>query len=568
MSQPARQKRLPSRTVDALALQVAALANGQRHHMASWILKTVHDAVNAHPLPAGCVLDPPAAGEYFGRVRQHVEAQIAAMTQSYPSVQWLWYLRRLPDLFDGRLATTGPSDRALMELMAATSTRDCSELPTTDGQIVFPVTDGVIRRVLRLSAMTIVLSEIHSKLRRAGKGTSFRAGADGLPEAIPKSAVDQAIALYDLRVAEGEDGLLAPGARILSADLRTGDPAPIFTVNELPAWQDLPAFYGPLKDNAWLTVRGRFVPHVSSIAALPEVLAGVKRPTTGWWHPSFPAVLTLLQALYWYLQEFTGVGGLSIIRYGYLTMPRQILQEVVDEALPALQPRFEKWFPGSAPAVAAEVFDGLESLNVALWPNEPGPVLHPAGDDVLIDVACASRHLIRMCTIAPDGGGPLPNARADRFETDVQHLLDNSAWKPGSGLVPGMKPDPDGSGPITDLDAVGENGTTLLVVSCKSVPYNYSYDAGVFRTVNNVASMIDKAVAKWDSVVQTLTDTPVGRNYDLSRFQRIVGIVCLPHVPYTLIGPATETVATGPDGSILRRVCSYSELHRWLQSHS
>ncbi|MGW0886329.1 hypothetical protein [Streptomyces sp. NPDC002671] len=556
----------PRKTIrDLRALEFAALAEQQRHQMLPWMLKTLQDATEAHPLPAGQVLDPPAAGEYFGRVRQHIEARITAMTQSYPPIQWLWYLRRLPDLFDGRLPTTGPSDRALMGLMAATSTKTCPQLPVVKGEIAFPVTDGVVRRVLRLCAMTIVLSEVHSATRRAGKGISFRAAAQGLPQGIPDPDIEQAIELYDQRVAQGEDGLLASGTRVLSPDHNVGDPAPLITIAELPSWRELPAFRGPLKDNTWLRARGRFVPEQMSIAALPQILAQA-RPQEAWWRPAFPALLALLQALHWYMWEFTGVGGLSAIRYGYLTLPHRVLEEVLDDVLPVLRGQFETWFPGAAPSSARQVIADLEALPITLWPNEPGPVLHHAGDDVLVDFAAATRHLMQMCTIASPGGGPLPNARADHFEHAVQGLIDASAWKPGPGLERGMRPDPYGDGPITDLDAVGEKDGTLLVVSCKSIPYTAAYDAGEYGAVRNVSSTVDKAIDKWHEVVETLTTQPVGQNYDFSRFERIVGVVCIPHVPYTPIGRATETLLTTSAGHPLRRVNSYSELSRWLNA--
>jgi hypothetical protein len=47
---------------------------------------------------------------------------LRALPQSYPAVQWLWCLRRLPDLFEGELPTAGLYDRGLMVLMTTTST--------------------------------------------------------------------------------------------------------------------------------------------------------------------------------------------------------------------------------------------------------------------------------------------------------------------------------------------------------------------------------------------------------------------------------------------------------------
>ncbi|MET9104057.1 hypothetical protein [Streptomyces antibioticus] len=70
-------------------------------------------------LPA--VLRPVEAREYT-LLRQIFEQALRALPQSYPAVQWLWYLRRLPDLFEDELPTSGLYDCSLMELMATTST--------------------------------------------------------------------------------------------------------------------------------------------------------------------------------------------------------------------------------------------------------------------------------------------------------------------------------------------------------------------------------------------------------------------------------------------------------------
>ncbi|MFE7359298.1 hypothetical protein ACFU8Q_41090 [Streptomyces sp. NPDC057543] len=111
---------------------------------------------------------------------------------------------------------------------------------------------------------------------------------------------------------------------------------------------------------------------------------------------------------------------------------------------------------------------------------------------------------------------------------------------------------------------MGERGDTLLIVSCKSRPYTPCYDAGDHKTVRNGATLVQRAVAQWEEVVATLTKQPVGANYDLSRYRRILGTVCIPHTPYTPLGRATEIIDANDEGQPLRAANSYEELAAWL----
>ncbi|MGE7389358.1 hypothetical protein ACQKM2_28185 [Streptomyces sp. NPDC004126] len=498
-------------------------------------------------------------------MRQTTEAEIRTMVQSYPSVQWLWYLRRLPDLFDGALSTTGPYDRGLMDLVAAASAKACTQLPITGGEINFPVTDGVVRRVLRLCAMAVTLSDIHSRLRRAGKGIAFAPQGEGFPADVPNASVRAAIDLYDRRVCAHPTGLTSPGTIMLTPDYRDGDPLPIVLVSPLPAWDMLPTWQGPLSGGTPMTTRGRFTPHVISLREVRAVLGLTPTRTTPWWEPELPALIALLQALSMYLTYDTAGGWLSLVRYGYVVLRWEILRELLDRALPWLKAELDSWFPPSAFADAQQILERLDGLPVSLWPQEPGPIFHRAGPDVLVDFDAASRHLFRQCTVAPINDTPVSKIRADHFEETVQQLIDRSPWKPSqTAPVRNFKPRPLGSGVLTDFDAVGELGDTLLIVSCKSRPYTAQYDAGDYKAVRNAATLVEGAVAKWSEVVATLTEQPVGANYDFSRYRRILGVVCIPHTPYTVLGAATEVLDINAGGNVLRAANSYEELAAWI----
>ncbi|MET7938395.1 IS3 family transposase [Streptomyces sp. NPDC005322] len=114
----------------------------------------------------------------------------------------------------------------------------------------------------------------------------------------------------------------------------------------------------------------------------------------------------------------------------------------------------------------------LDELPVTTWPLTPPPVLHHADPDIVVDLDAATRHLLALCAIAPERQGPLVTIRAEHFEQTVQRLIDRWPWKP-SPRAPrrGLKPRPHGQNVLTDFGAVGEDGDTLLLVSCKSRPY-------------------------------------------------------------------------------------------------
>ncbi|MFE7509884.1 hypothetical protein ACFU8I_01405 [Streptomyces sp. NPDC057540] len=551
--------------VDDLALQFAGLAEREWPQTGTtWRQRSIQDALAAHSRAAQ-ELDPKAAGEYFTALRRTTEAAICDMVQSYPSVQWLWYLRRLPDLFDGALPTTGPYDRQLMDLMAAASTKTCAQLPIVEGQISFPVTEGVVRRVLRLCAMAVTLSDIHSRLRRAGKGIAFMPQPEGLPVDVPNEPVRAAIDLYDQRVCAHPTGLTSPGTLMLPSDHRDEDPLPIFLVSARPVWDMLPTWQGALDRGTPMTTLGRFAPHISSLREVRTVLAQTPMRTSPWWEPELPALIALLQALSNYLAHDTAGGWLSLVRYGYITLRWKILSDLLNRTLPLLRTELDTWFPPSTLVDAQQVLERLDSLPLSLWPQEPGPIFHRAGPDVLVDFDAASRHLLRLCTVAPANDTPVSKIRADHFEDTVQQLIDRSPWKPSQAApARSFKPRPVGREVLTDFDAVGEEGDTLLIVSCKSRPYTARYDAGDHKTVRNAATLVEGAVTKWAEVVAALTEQPVGANYDFSRYRRILGVVCIPHTPYTVLGPATEVVDTNAAGQILRAANSYEELAAWL----
>jgi hypothetical protein len=131
-------------------------------------------------------------------------------------------------------------------------------------------------------------------------------------------------------------------------------------------------------------------------------------------------------------------------------------------------------------------------------------------------------------------GGSVANAWAFAFEREVQALIDSSSWQPSAQVrdLVGRTARLNGE-PITDLDAIGENGGRLLLVSCMSVAGSDGYLRGDFNAVRNLRTAVESKVAEWDDRLDQLRRAPVGDNYDLAGYE-IVGAVVVPFRPFLL----------------------------------
>ena len=112
---------------------------------------------------------------------------------------------------------------------------------------------------------------------------------------------------------------------------------------------------------------------------------------------------------------------------------------------------------------------------------------------------------------------------------------------------------------LTDVDALGVNGNTILLVSCKSIVYSPEYDAGEFRIVRNVATVVNDAVKYWHDIMRLLRENGRGDNFDFTTFDNILGVVCTPFVVFTSDESALREITDG-----LRAAVSLDELNRWL----
>jgi hypothetical protein len=165
-------------------------------------------------------------------------------------------------------------------------------------------------------------------------------------------------------------------------------------------------------------------------------------------------------------------------------------------------------------------------------------------------------------TIPSSGGGALVNARGSHFEQYVQETIDHTSWVP--------KPPPRelcrrtlrlNGRPITDVDALAVSGSTILLVSCKSIPYTYEHDRGDYATVRNIRTHIEQADIEWQQRVDRLRRERSGDNYNFKGYE-IYGVVCTPFAVFTH-RPQTRIMMERAD-RFLRATCSVSELQVFL----
>jgi hypothetical protein len=207
------------------------------------------------------------------------------------------------------------------------------------------------------------------------------------------------------------------------------------------------------------------------------------------------------------------------------------------------------------------IVNSLLKMKGEIWPMTPGPPLRAEGDRLFVDLYSATNQLNGALQL-PARGGAIANTRSQHFENSVQDLIDRSQWRPNEIIRRyRQRPMRYHGDSLTDIDAIGCYGRILLLVSCKSIDYSPQYDVGEYRLVRNVVSLVEEAIKSWNRKCEFFRQSLVGDNYDFRGFDKIIGVVCTPHVMYTPIGVSTQPIADG-----LLAAASLSELNNWLHS--
>jgi hypothetical protein len=520
-------------------------------------------------LAAGEVLGPEEATEYLHAVRKAIETEADQLAQLYTQTEWLWYLRRVPrSFFRGHLVTTEIADHALAESLTGLSRNpDDVRRIMVFGESKYPTVSSALEPVAKIACLAQLLGRTHAWLRRAGKGTRYLVTSRDLPEPIEDLPLERAITLFDERSAADLTQPWHPSLNQFPTKAEhTGWPLlgvgmPSGVSGQVSSWR------GRLSRQHWAIMVGRFGPVFLTIEGLEASIQRAGPRPERWWPEELPSLVLLMQAFAREVVFGSEYAGVTLPEVGYLPRGRLWLMGLLDSALTELRSDLDRLFPNSLPDTGAGVLEHLEQLHPQLWPHRRGPVIRFSkyanydefADQVLIDLHAATQRLQDMITVSAALGGPLVNVNAARFEEAVQMVINASPWNPPPKLAQLRNRHLKlGSSTITDIDAIGQQGDTVLIVSCKNINRTPDYDAGEFKAVQGPRTSLKQAVAKWADVIQTLQMNPTGNNYDLSGLH-LVGVIVTPTVMF-LDPPGALTTTISSDSVKLYQVASLGEL--------
>jgi hypothetical protein len=512
------------------------------------------------------LLDARSAYDYLDRCRRYVENALRKVARNYSPFEWLWYLRRVPEtVFAGKLLTTAIYDRFLAETAGAIYGDQLRQRVVSNAglQINFPVEKKAARKVFQLCLLTIYLSNIHSSLRYAGKGVCF--GQDEgilLPVAKPTEEEMIAISSYDRRI---EKQTLAAGYPLAG------------TIGGTIAPEDQTT-----DENLDITLLGGTEPHDVEVededtgltlafhtrfGTLPVSLAHMAALNQGfgrtWWPEGAAALLVLLRACPILLDQWRALQLRTPLSYGYMLVSEERLDQLLAAQSGENKRMIERILGSSeVPNTATELLAQLDQLPKSLWPLIPGGATKGKfGNQCLIDWHAASLMLPRIFEY-PRADGDAGNVRADHFEPRVQEIINSTKWSPSPDLLEKRgKPLKRGGKTWTDFDAVGEFEDTLLMVDCISILHDSEYDKGDWNRVTAAESRLIEKQRKWSEKKKELQADFEIDGLDLSRFRKVIAVVCSPQPFYVRTGSCTADAAPG-----LPNVVTTDELMSWLNA--
>lgn len=488
----------------------------------------------------------------------------------FSSARWLFLLRRLSnDVFSGSRRTTLGYSRILAEVLTEeTETVDTAAVDAT-GTYVFPTDDAQLRHLGRLVAVADCIYDIHVHYRFAGKNCSFRSSRDdGILVPIVADDTRRAIEAYDTRNENSGAGLQIRLGIASLADLdRKQQRLTPDTVDIVLSWRLLDRQQlirvgtlcerlrlDPPLDYPAKSVLRTYEPSLISVDDIGAVFRTGEASINVTLPLEFECNLLLLMIASRYVTSGTRL--LRTIEVGYFILPEDEFHSRLESYFTPCVALLKRTIPNYAgPQCLESLVSVLENCESNLWPLHQLRSIRRTKGFLMIDVRAATVAVVMQTSLVPkDGRGA--NVRAYLFEDRVQNIIDQTAWRPSArASVFRGRTLKRGNSPLTNIDAVGERDDTLLIVSCKSIPYSKEYDRGVFSAVRNASTTVRAAIERWQDVAQTLRRQPKGRNYDVTRWKQIVPIVCTPFAVYTEDERALSFALPS-----LRSVCSAEEL--------
>lgn len=506
------------------------------------------------------LINPLDAQQYLKQCMAAVENGLIDMAQRFSPIQWLWYLRRFPKIhliedegFENYCLTLATS------LSARSHRKDDSE--QFDTQLSFPLTQSIANYVLAFVAGVYDLGDLHIRYGAAARDIPFRFRAKHLPYAILTESKKKSGEIFDERQEIGISGLtgtipskdeMSESSELLVID-KLYNPVPMqlpyFEFHGLATPLSIPTYYLPSP-----------VPlqHISNLYKLTN--NGNEQ-----WLSRDAFSLMLLAGLLLPISASAPEHSINIAMYGYSVHERTDFVmdywPMFDELVSAINNLVPDADLPSTPMHLLKVIENLDTNSHPVFPE----VVIGNKKWIVVDHASVNHRLGKMLRF-PNLCGEIGNARGIYFENAIQSYIDTSPWKPSDKLrgmrqVHLIRSGDSKNNKITDIDAIGESGDTLLLISCKAIVFSIGQDIGEFSALKSARENLDKAVIKWQAVKAELLDSPIGQNYDFSRYAKIIAIVCTPQVIYT-----ESDLSLSYEVSNLRKSATALELIAWLNT--
>lgn len=482
-------------------------------------------------------------------------------------VVWHWRLRNLPAPVFGADAIQQASVSDLADTFTGNST---AAGPPDWSRQVLEHDPGPLEPALKLVEGAKILYHIHQLANWCSRGSrlAFKGRSDTLPILEITSAEKESDDLFRRRLERAYALMSAHSMPIASAGIPLGrtnlDFKPsdisdsIFIVRRIMPPVAFEMSKRPFGHDTPHIGVARFILDPITLDRLRVLNQSKTVSDAQWWDDAAPHLMMVLR-----------IGSLiaaeshrgTLYPAGLFFSREAVLLKSWSELFSYSLKGIDNLLPGAKlPRTPEELVSELETVHGLVRPIVPGPVIRRLNDILCVDLYAASKLLDHALEFPRTITGAAAQVRGRQLEPHVQSVINNSLWKPGEKLasIVGRKLKRKDGTDITDVDAIGESGDTLLFVSAKGFITSSEYFAGDFRALRRLLTDVERAHADLRGKIAQLSDCT---SFDFSCYKKVIATVCTYNPIWTPVGPLTQEVAPG-----LLPVTSINELAHWCAS--
>ncbi|HPJ81599.1 MAG TPA: hypothetical protein PL103_05210 [Saccharofermentans sp.] len=452
-----------------------------------------------------------AAVSYFRNCHQVLVDYLKNYSRRFSSVEWLWYLRRVPnEVFSvgSDSKVTAGRRRLIAEIISSMSTKICPVAIGQENNILFSTDKEDIWEVIAFCVGAIYLYRIEVKIRIAGKGSKFRFTENFpvLPESLVDEHMNYAIDIYDNRLEQVNFAYFGRTGTVVAEfyeknkhekfSTKSGVPVILGVFPVKPTIHE--TYIGPVGSRKTFSMITNYAPALIALNRLSKLLHNMELPNIAV-RETLGALITLLKIMIPAIHR-SAVALYTIERTGYYVADDKFINQQSKSAGKTINQELETIFPTICfdKTIEEALFFFEETIEPSTLPVTGAPIIRRQGTLMFIDLISATQWLQVLLDFSNYSGG-FARTRSLHFEDSVQEIIDSTSWIPKDStreLIRRQLRDSTDSF-ITDIDAIGEKGNQLLIVSCKGIAFSGNYDMGSYKTVRNIRTELEEAAAHW-----------------------------------------------------------------------